>query len=111
GATVLGALAVSAWHARGDGLATLARRWRGGLRKRGERRRWWLLAVLTPMTLAALMSKLALEGLPHFSDALTYLMQGRVIWSGQLALPKPPYPDLWIGSLFFVTDQQHVDPA
>ncbi len=71
-------------------------------------RSWWALAALVPLVLGAAMCRWALDGIPHFSDALTYLMQGRTIWSGQLWLPKPLHPELWIHSLFFVTDQQHV---
>ena len=51
------------------------------------------------------MSLLALEGIPHFSDALTYLMQGRMLWSGMLYMDTPSNPDLFRGSLFFVATE------
>ena len=54
---------------------------------------------------------LALDGVPHFSDALTYQMQGRIIADGRLSLESPQHPELWIHSLFFVTSEQHIDPA
>ncbi len=104
-AAMLGALALSAL-------------WRWPLQKEvrpllGHRPpRWaWLIAFLAPLLLGAAMCRFALDGIPHFSDALTYLMQGRILWSGQLWLPKPLHPELWIHSLFFVTDQQHVTLA
>ncbi len=62
----------------------------------------WVKAVVTPMALAAAMCWFALDGIPHFSDALTYLMQGRILYSGSLWLPSPAYPELFIHSLFFL---------
>jgi len=64
--------------------------------------RWWIAAAGVPVVLGAAMCLGALEGIPHFSDALTYLMQGRVLYNGRLWLPAPKHPDLFIGSLFFV---------
>ena len=63
---------------------------------------WWAAAAAVPVVLGATMCVGALEGIPHFSDALTYLMQGRVLYDGRLWMPAPKHPDLFIGSLFFV---------
>ncbi len=38
-----------------------------------------------------------LDAMPHMSDALTYLMQGRVYWSGHLATEVPLKPHLLTG--------------
>ena len=65
----------------------------------------WLLAFAAPLLLGATMSLFALEGIPHFSDSLTYLMQGRIMWSGRMVLPAPADPDLFRGSLFFVVSE------
>ncbi len=62
----------------------------------------WVKAVVTPMVMAAVMCWFALDGIPHFSDALTYLMQGRILYSGSLWLPSPAHPELFIHSLFFL---------
>ncbi|NJO83147.1 MAG: hypothetical protein HC828_10215 [Blastochloris sp.] len=57
---------------------------------------------MTPVLLAAVMCWFALGGIPHFSDALTYLMQGRILYSGSLWVPSPAHPELFIHSLFFL---------
>lgn len=62
----------------------------------------YALIFLLPTLLSAALCLGALEGIPHFSDALTYLMQGRILWSGRLWLPAPQHPDLFVGSLFFL---------
>jgi len=44
-----------------------------------------------------------LDAMPHMSDGLTYLMQGRVYWSGHLAIESPANPNLLneSGGFFF----------
>lgn len=47
-----------------------------------------------------------LDGMPHIVDATAYLLQGRMLWSGQLALDTPAHLDLFQGELlaFRVSD-------
>ncbi len=49
---------------------------------------------------------LILDAMPHMSDALTYLIQGRVLMDGRLALDPPMHPELFRHSLFFVEGEQ-----
>ncbi len=107
--TVMTALAISALWPAQDRFAACAARVRNSIE---SRRKTWLAAALAlPVALGGFMAWFALDAVPHFSDSLTYLTQGRMLWAGELSMPKPAHPDLFIGSLFFVTDQQHLDPA
>ncbi len=99
-ASIMGALGLSAILGRGPRIANLAARLAASLREHTVA--WRTLAVLVPTTLAALMAKGALDALPHFSDSATYLMQGRILFSGRLWLPTPEHIDLFQHSLFFV---------
>jgi hypothetical protein len=103
-ATLMTALAVSAL-APGAGLAARWDSLRCSLLRR--KRRWLAAAAVVPVAMGGFMSKVALDGVPHFSDALTYQMQGRMLYHGQLSMPAPRHPELFIHSLFFVTDRQH----
>ncbi|MEX0778042.1 MAG: hypothetical protein WD042_20250 [Phycisphaeraceae bacterium] len=108
-AAVMGGLGLSAWWA-GKGCVEV------GVGKIGgtlNRKRWglWVVVFLVPLVMGAALCLGALEGVPHFSDSLTYLMQGRVLWAHRLYLPAPRHPDLWIHTLFFVTDRQYIDSA
>jgi len=76
---------------------------------RGRSKRWIFLAALPPLLLGAAMNKVALDGMPHFADSLTYLMQGRILQTGRLAMDRPAHPDLFTHTLFFVEDW--IDPA
>lgn len=63
------------------------------------------LLATAVVLLSAAIGGVVLEGMPHMSDALTYLLQGRNLWSGYLALKAPANPELFHNSLFFnVTD-------
>ncbi len=62
---------------------------------------WWFLAAAAPLTLGAAMCAVALDGIPHFSDSLTYLMQGRLLYDGRLWMPTPNHPQLFEHTLFF----------
>ena len=102
-AAVMGAMAVSALRTGNQAGRRVALRLRWSLRR--ECLRWWLLAGLTPLVLGVVMARLALEGIPHFSDSLTYLMQGRILMSGRLWLDSPVVPDLFQHALFFIETQ------
>jgi hypothetical protein len=69
------------------------------------------IAIIMPIVLGGLMSRVALDGVPHFSDSLTYQFQGRMMANGHLSVENIEHPELFIGSLFLVTDQQHEDDA
>ena len=109
--TLMTALAISAAKPWCANCAVRVNALRTSLQNPSATRRWLLAAFLVPAVLGSLMSLLALDGVPHFSDSLTYQMQGRMLYNGQLAMDKPAHPDLFIHSLFFVTDGQHIDPA
>lgn len=80
GASVMGALAVSAVRRERTASAGDAPpRWCA----------WWCVAIITPMVLGATMCLGALDGIPHFADSLTYLMQGRIMQTGRLVLHMP----------------------
>ena len=64
---------------------------------------WWLLILILPVLMGAGLCVGALEGIPHFSDSLTYLMQGRILWHGSLSLPSPKHIELFQHSLFFLS--------
>ncbi len=109
-AALMGAAALSTLmpsiHWMGYGLSRLGLR----LEVRGMQWRVVLGAVVLAVVLAAVMCAGALEGVPHFSDSLTYLMQGRMLTKGMLTMPAPPHVDLYQGSLFFVVNH-YTDPA
>ena len=63
---------------------------------------WWFVAAIVPIVLGIFMCAVVLEGIPHFSDSLTYLIQGRILHNGQLWLPTPKHQELFQHSLFFV---------
>ncbi|MAE63520.1 MAG: hypothetical protein CMJ18_04550 [Phycisphaeraceae bacterium] len=65
-------------------------------------RRWLAFAIVVPVVLAAVMCRFALEGIAHFSDALTYLIQGRMLMAGDMVMPTPDHEDLFRHSMFFV---------
>ena len=102
GAAVFFGLALSTCAATGQSFANVARRLAANLRCRRSMIRWWVLAAIVPFVLGAAMALFALEGIAHFSDSLTYLMQGRIMWSGRMFLPVPVNVDLYKASLFFV---------
>jgi len=57
------------------------------------------------MVFGAAIGWIVLDGMPHMRDALTYLLQGRMLWTGHLALEVPAHPELFRSSIFFpVTD-------
>ncbi len=110
-ATVMLALSIAAFKP----WCSTCHRQLGDLRKSfrtaAGARGWLVAAFAVPVVLGSVMSRFALEGLPHFSDSLTYQMQGRMLYAGELSMEKPVHPDLFIHSLFFVTDGQHKHPA
>lgn len=97
-AAVCAGLALSALWASPQQLARGAARVRRGLRGRVL----LLIAFVAPLLLGAAMSRLVLDGIAHFSDALTYLIQGRMMWAGMMYMPAPADVELFKGSLFFV---------
>ena len=99
GAAVMGALALSAL-VRDDEWRSASSKLLWSLRRQPVR--WWAVGLLMPLMLAAGMSLYALEGIPHFSDSLTYLMQGRILHSGRLWVEAPLYPELFKHALFFI---------
>ena len=107
--TVMTALAMSALWPAQDRFAACAARLSNSIESR--RKIWLATALALPVALGGFLAWFALDAVPHFSDSLTYLTQGRMLWAGELSMPKPAHPDLFIGSLFFVTDKQHLDPA
>lgn len=100
GAAVMGALAISALWSGSYALASVSGWWQASLRRHPVR--WWVAAGAIPCVMGAVMASTALEGIPHFSDSLTYLMQGRILHSGRLALDSPACPELFQHSLFFI---------
>lgn len=54
----------------------------------------------------ALIGIFLLDGMPHMIDGTSYLLQGRILWSGQLAIQPPMYPALFADELmhFRITD-------
>ncbi len=109
--TLMAALAISAmkpWCAR---CASRVAAMRNSFKQPVTVKRWLMLAFFTPVILGGAMNLVALDGVPHFSDSLTYQMQGRMLYAGQITMEKPVHPDLFIHSLFFVTDGQHFDEA
>jgi hypothetical protein len=101
-ATVMAALAISAarpWCSKCQSRVGFIRRSMQGV---AGSRRWLLVAFLVPAVLGSAMSLGALEGVPHFSDSLTYQMQGRMLYAGQMTMPAPLHDDLFTHSLFFV---------
>lgn len=67
--------------------------------------RWqiWLIAACGVVAAGSGMIALwVLDGMPHMSDAMTYLIQGRLLVSGAMATAPPAEPDLFSASLFFV---------
>ena len=111
GSTLMTALAISAAKPWCSKCAVRVNTLHASLQNSSSTRRWLLVAFLVPVVLGSLMSRVALDGVPHFSDSLTYQMQGRMLYNGQLAMDKPAHPDLFIHSLFFVTDGQRIDPT
>ena len=81
----------------------LARFWRRIplLARRFGTTRSLLIMSLTVVIGSAAIGKLILDGIPHMSDGLTYLLQGRILWSGRLAVETPRYPELFEHSIFF----------
>lgn len=109
--TLMAALALSAlkpWSAKCESRIV-------GLRNSFKQpvtiKRWLMVAFFTPVILGSVLNLFALDGVPHFSDSLTYQMQGRMLYAGQMTMEKPAHPELFIHSLFFVTDGQHFDAA
>lgn len=47
----------------------------------------------------ALIGAVVLDGMPHIIDGTSYLLQARTLWSGQMALDRPMYPELFAGEL------------
>ena len=109
--TVMSALALSAMRPWCDQCKSRVAGVRSSLRQPGSAKRWLLLAFFTPVILGSAMNLVALDGVPHFSDSLTYQMQGRMLYAGQMTMEKPAHPELFIHSLFFVTDGQYFDEA
>ncbi len=99
-AVVLGGLALSAVSGQAQWTGRLADRFDNNVRGRGVY--WWVLAALVPLALGTAMAGVALEGIPHFSDSLTYLMQGRILHSGRLWVEAPEHIELFQHSLFFI---------
>ena len=100
GAALLGGLAISS-ASPGNGRLTRMAEWLSRSLQ-GRATGWWVVAIVVPLVLGGAMCALALEGVPHFSDSLTYLMQGRILHSGQLWLPSPKHHELFQHSLFFI---------
>ena len=105
GAALCFGLALSAWVTAGQSFADVTCRLAASLRRHRSMIRWWVLAAIVPFVFGATMALIALEGIPHFSDSLTYLMQGRIMWSGRMYLPVPVNEKLFKASLFFVSEQ------
>ncbi len=99
-AAVIGGLALSAVAAGQDTHRSLAAKLRWSLRR--HEKVWVGVGVTTPFVAGTAMSLIALEGIPHFSDSLTYLMQGRILHSGRLWIDSPAHPDLFKHALFFI---------
>ncbi|MCC5829496.1 MAG: hypothetical protein JJU36_08610 [Phycisphaeraceae bacterium] len=91
-------VAVGAWPGFIDrcvvSLAQWLKRWSGG--------RLVLAAAMALLVGSTLLAWLVLDAMPHMSDALTYLMQGRVLMAGRLMLEMPTHSELFRHSLFFV---------
>ena len=102
GAAVLAGLAVSALVGQQSSFGGIARRIQICLMPQGRIGPWPVVAVLAPAGLGAAMALWALDGIPHFSDSLTYLIQGRMLRHGQLYMSAPSHTYLFEGSLFFV---------
>lgn len=100
GAAILGALAISAMSPGPKPLGRLIQ-W-ADTSVRLQAPRWWAVAAITPALLGGMMCVVALDGIPHFSDALTYLIQGRMLYNGGLWMPTPAHHQLFQDSLFFV---------
>lgn len=47
----------------------------------------------------AVMGAVVLQGMPHIIDGTSYLLQGRTLWSGRLAIDPPMFPELFAGEL------------
>lgn len=66
-----------------------------------------IIALAVAVTAAgALIGAIVLDGVPHIIDGTSYLLQARMLWSGQLALDAPMYPQLFAAELvqFRLTD-------
>ncbi len=57
---------------------------------------------------SATLGGFVLEGIPHIGDATTYLIEGRALWTGRLALEVPKHAELFPHPLFSVTDAGYV---
>lgn len=97
-AAVCGMLAASALFPPRDASAALL----CSLKGKCSCRLGWVLAFTVPVVMGVAMCVGALDGIPHFSDALTYLMQGRTVMSGRLSVPTPEHYDLFQHTLFYV---------
>ncbi|MGB0767671.1 MAG: hypothetical protein ACPGYV_08160 [Phycisphaeraceae bacterium] len=56
------------------------------------------LALMT-VAAGALLGAVVLDGMPHIIDGTSYLIQARILWSGELAMTPPMYPELFAGEL------------
>jgi hypothetical protein len=65
--------------------------------ERPSRRERWLVAALAAGAagLALLIAWSVLELVPHVTDSVSYLFQGRILASGRLYEPQPPVPILF----------------
>lgn len=59
------------------------------------------VALLSALVVLAgsLVGWLVLDGMPHITDGTAYLLEARTLWSGQLALDPPLYPELFESEL------------
>lgn len=84
-----------------EGISTLSRKLSS---------RWIVTAsCCVALCASAAVASLILDGMPHMSDAVTYLMQGKVLWSGSLRLTIPGDAELIVGGgngLFFQSGNQ-----
>ncbi|MFN3167340.1 MAG: hypothetical protein ACE37H_09785 [Phycisphaeraceae bacterium] len=68
----------------------------------------WHIGALSLAVAAAsaVIAVVVLDGMPHIIDGTSYLLQGRTLWSGRLALDPPMFPALFAGELmqFRLTD-------
>jgi hypothetical protein len=68
----------------------------------------WRLAAagvaLFAAALAAFLSQLVFDGIPHVSDAVSYAFEGKILASGRLYVPPPPVPDAFAAQNVIVKD-------
>lgn len=69
-----------------------AANWLGDIRVTGRHVAVLAFAVVV---IGALIGAIVLDGMPHMIDATTYLLQGRMFWSGHLALDVPQHVELF----------------